>query len=161
FSTRRTGEVQRAGPYAAFLGNSYNPIWTQFRGKATVKTTKTLAGQTWTDGEPYMGISPHDRFEIASGSDLPAGLTRDRLDKRQSLLAQFDNSRKKLDATDAGKSLDRYRGLALDLVTSKKVRAALNLDSESRRLRETYGMTLFGQSCLTARRLVEAGCRFV
>jgi uncharacterized protein (DUF1501 family) len=41
------------------------------------------------------------------------------------------------------------------------VRAALDLERESRTLRESYGMTLFGQGCLTARRLVEAGSRFV
>src|SRR6516162_9575453 len=45
FSSQRTGEVARAGPYAAFLGTAFNPIWTTFRGTATVRTVKTLAGQ--------------------------------------------------------------------------------------------------------------------
>src|SRR5262249_26150061 len=35
FSSRRVGEVARAGPYAAFLGGAYNPIWTTFKGEAT------------------------------------------------------------------------------------------------------------------------------
>src|SRR5262245_61124294 len=35
FSSQRVGEVPRAGPYAAFLGGAYNPIWTAFKGKAT------------------------------------------------------------------------------------------------------------------------------
>src|SRR5271163_4109899 len=35
FSSQRVGEVPRAGPYAAFLGNAYNPFWTTFHGRAT------------------------------------------------------------------------------------------------------------------------------
>src|SRR5438270_9751830 len=35
FSTRRVGEVPRAGPYAAFLGAAHNPVWTEFHGRAT------------------------------------------------------------------------------------------------------------------------------
>src|SRR5262249_6847818 len=73
----------------------------------------------------------------------------------------LDRVRRDLQASDAGKSLDRHRAMALDLVTSSRVRTALDLDREPRQLRESYGMTLFGQSCLTARRLVEAGSRFV
>src|SRR5262245_9015036 len=42
FSTRRVGEVPRAGPYAAFLGGAHNPVWTEFHGKATRKIVKTL-----------------------------------------------------------------------------------------------------------------------
>src|SRR5262245_851372 len=54
FSSQRTGEVQRAGPYAAFLGSAYNPIWTHFDGKATVRMTKTLAPKTIEVMEPYV-----------------------------------------------------------------------------------------------------------
>jgi hypothetical protein len=159
FSSKRSGEVARAGPYAAFLGSAYNPIWTEFRGTATRRTVKTLAGQKLDVAEPYMGIAADGRFEVAAGGEL--GLTLDRLDARRSLLEQFDRARRHLEATDAGRSLDRYRALALDLVRSPRVRAALDLEREPRRLRESYGLTVFGQACLTARRLVEAGSRFV
>src|SRR5947207_3431409 len=43
FSTQRTGEVHRAGPYPAFLGSQFAPHFTSFHGKATAKITKTLA----------------------------------------------------------------------------------------------------------------------
>jgi hypothetical protein len=90
FSSQRTGEVQRAGPYAAFLGSAWNPVWTAFDGKATVRTTKTLGEQKLDVGEPYMGISPESRFTIHTGGDAaPAGLTLDRLDTRRSLLEQL------------------------------------------------------------------------
>jgi hypothetical protein len=42
FSSQRVGEVPRAGPYAAYLGNAYNPIWTEFHGQATRHVVKTL-----------------------------------------------------------------------------------------------------------------------
>jgi uncharacterized protein (DUF1501 family) len=51
--------------------------------------------------------------------------------------------------------------MAFNLIGSEQVRNALDLDREARPLRETYGMTVFGQAALAARRLVEAGTRFV
>jgi hypothetical protein len=161
FSSRRVGEVPRAGPYAAFLGNAYNPVWTDFRGAATRHTVKTLQEQRLDVAEPYMGISPEGRFEIAAATGLPDGMTLDRLDRRRSLVEQFDEARRDLGAAEAGRGLGRYREMAFNLIGSKKVREALDLTREPRPLRESYGMTVFGQAALTARRLVEAGCKFV
>jgi hypothetical protein len=161
FSTRRVGEVPRAGPYAAFLGGAYNPVWTEFRGEATRRVVKVLQEQRLDVAEPYMGVTPQGRFELASATDLPADVTLDRLDRRRSLVEQFDRARADLGAAEAGRSRDRYRALAFDLIGSAQVRAALDLSREARPLRESYGMTVFGQAALTARRLVEAGTRFV
>jgi hypothetical protein len=161
FSSRRTGEVARAGPYAAYLGNAYDPLWTEFHGRATRRTVKTLGEQKLDVREPYMGITPDSRFELAAATQLAPEITLDRLNRRQSLLAQFDRARRGLDRTGAGKSLDRYRRMAYALINSPKVRAALDLNREPLKLRESYGMTVFGQAALAARRLVEAGSRFV
>ena len=161
FSSRRIGEVARAGPYAAFLGGAYNPVWTEFRGEATVRTVKTLQQQKLDVGEPYMGISADGRFEIAGAADPSADLTLDRLDARRTLVEQFDQARRDLTATDAGRGRDRFRDMAYDLIHSDKVRNALDLKREPAAVRESYGMTLFGQGALAARRLVEAGSRFV
>jgi hypothetical protein len=161
FSSRRTGEVARAGPYAAFLGGAYNPVWTEFRGTATRKMVKTLQDQRWEDGEPYVGISADSRFELAAGTELSADITLDRLNERRSLVQQFDQARRDLDRTAAGQNADRYREMAFALIGSSKVRTALDLGRESPRLRESYGLTVFGQAALAARRLVEAGSRFV
>src|SRR6266566_924743 len=94
FSTRRTGEVARAGPYAAFLGGAYNPIWTEFRGQATRRVVKTLQTQTL-----------------------------DRLDRRRSLLKQLDDARRARDAASGGRkspsplaAADHYREMAYSLV---------------------------------------------
>jgi hypothetical protein len=161
FSSRRVGEVARAGPYAAFLGGAYNPVWTEFHGQATRHMVKTLQQQKLNVAEPYMGITPDSRFELATATKLPRDITLDRLDTRRSLVEQFDNARRDLRATDAGRGFDRYRDMAYSLIGSEKIRAALDLSREPRRLRESYGMTIFGQAALTARRLIEAGSRFV
>ena len=161
FSSRRVGEVPRAGPYAAFLGGAYNPVWTDFDGKASRTVVKTLQDQRIDCPDPYLGITPESRFRLAPETELPADLTLDRLNGRRSLVEQFDQARAALDATAAGRSLDRYREMALGLIGSSKVRTALDLSKESPKLRESYGMTLFGQAALAARRLVEAGSRFV
>jgi hypothetical protein len=161
FSSHRVGEVPRAGPYAAFLGNAYDPIWTEFRGRATRTITKTLQEQVLDVAEPYVGITPESRFELAAATELPAELTLDRLDRRRSLVRQFDQARRDLDRSLAGRSLDRYREMALSLIGSERARTALDVGREPLAVRESYGMTLFGQGALAARRLVEAGSRFV
>ncbi len=57
--------------------------------------------------------------------------------------------------------LDNYYDQALNLIVSGRAREAFNLSSESPALRDRYGRNTFGQSCLLARRLVEAGTRVV
>ncbi len=161
FSSRRVGEVPRAGPYAAFLGGAFNPVWTEFRGEGTRHIIKTLQTQKLDVAEPYVGISADGRFEIAGAADSSADLTLDRLDARRSLVEQFDHARRDLDDGDAGRGRDRFRNMAYSLIHSDKVRTALDLRRETAAVRESYGMTLFGQASLTARRLVEAGSRFV
>jgi Protein of unknown function (DUF1501) len=160
FSSQRVGEVPRAGPYGAFLGNAYNPLWTSFRGQATAHITKTLTDQRLDIAEPYVGITRDSRFSLASATDLPAGLTLDRLDRRRSLLTQLDEARRTRDQ-QAEQNLDRYREMAYSLIGSERVHTALDLDREPPPVRESYGMTIFGQAALTARRLVEAGSKFV
>ena len=161
FSSQRVGEVPRAGPYAAFLGGAFNPVWTEFRGKATRSVIKTLQNQRVDVQEPYLGITPESRFELAASTQLPVDMTLDRLNQRRSLVEQFDEARRDLGHCSTGRNLDRYREMAHAMISSDKVRTALDLGREPLALRETYGMTLFGQSCLAARRLVEAGSRFV
>lgn len=161
FSSRRTGEVPRAGPYAAFLGGEYNPVWTEFVGTATKGYPKELAGNKFTDNDPYIGLAPGSHFAIPSATDPQPGVTLDRLDRRRSLLAQFDSARRELDSTAAGIQLDRHRETAFALMNSRQLRDALDLRRERDDIRAMYGDTLFGQGCLAARRLVEAGSRVV
>jgi hypothetical protein len=157
FSSRRTGEVQRAGPYAAFLGSAYNPFFTEFVGEATAEITKTLNDKYEKFKEPYVGIRSDSRFTLGDATSLPAEITIDRMDRRKSLLQQFEEARRQRDYAGS----DTYREMAYAMLGTNKVREALDVSREPSRLRESYGMTVFGQGALAARRLVEAGSRFV
>ncbi len=162
FSSRRVGEVPRAGPYGGFLGPAYDPVCTEFVGQATRKATKTLLEMKWNDLEPYRGITPESRFQLGSAANLGPVITLDRLDRRRSLLDQIDQARRQEDHVPARTSgLERHREMAYRLLSSEKLRGAFDLDREAAETRDLYGMTLFGQASLTARRLVEAGGRFV
>jgi hypothetical protein len=156
FSSQRTGEVQRAGPYPAFLGNQFAPHYASFKGKATAKITKTLTDKTIEFDEPYAGTSPDSYFTL--GGEQAADLTVDRLNTRKSLLDQLEDARRSRDGVD---TRDPFREMAYSLVGSGAIRNALDVRRESAKVRESYGHFLFGQSCLAARRLVEAGSKFV
>jgi Protein of unknown function (DUF1501) len=58
-------------------------------------------------------------------------------------------------------SYDRFQQRAFNVLTSTKIKTIFNLQKEDPRLLDRYGRTLFGNSALLARRLVEAGVRFV
>ena len=158
FSSQRTGEVHRAGPYAAFLGNAYNPLFTTFEGRANKKITKTLTDRTIEFDEPYAGITPESHFTI--GQQGVADLTLDRLNTRESLKEQFELQRR-LRSSMTSEESDPYREMAFSMLGSEKLRQALDVRREPGKIREQYGHMLFGQGCLAARRLVEAGSKFV
>jgi uncharacterized protein DUF1501 len=89
--------------------------------------------------------------------DLPPA----RLDRRRSLLSQVNHA---LDMAHTRETFARENAVfhqAFDLLTSDRARRAFDLRLESPKLRERYGIHKFGQSCLLARRLVEAGVRLV
>ena len=76
------------------------------------------------------------------------------------LLTQLDRARRQLDAEDVRQPFDRQRELAFSVLASGKLQNALDVQQEPANS-ASYGMTLFGQSCLAARRLLEAGGTFV
>ena len=90
-----------------------------------------------------------------------ADLTAVRLSARRDLLTQFDSERRRLDETAATRNFDAFYQKAFSLLASDETRRAFELRSESPALRERYGKTEFGQRCLLARRLVEAGVPIV
>jgi len=160
FSTRRSNQPHRAGPYGGFLGPAYDPIWAEFQGEGTVDFEQENRGVVQKFRDPYGGIAADCKFQIGA-YDKTVDLTLDRLDQRRSLLAQLEQSRRQVEATDAMRGLDRYRSMAYSLLTSTALQKALDVRQEPMPLRESYGMTLYGQASLVARRLIEAGSRFV
>ena len=149
----RSGPHKRSGLLGGFLGPRYNPVVAEFVGDATNP-------RTYRPNDPYGGIKQDCRFEI-QGTGLPNGLTIDRVSTRSSLLDQFNTSRRDLDKSKIGSSLDRFRQLAMSIIASPRLSEALDVSKEPAPLRNRYGHHLFGQSALLARRLVESGSRLV
>ena len=81
FSSQRSDQPFRAGPYGAFLGSSYNPTWTEFVGEGTKSCTKARPGFSWTGLEPYLGCTPDTHFRIAA-TDTPKEMSIDRMNRR-------------------------------------------------------------------------------
>ncbi len=84
-----------------------------------------------------------------------------RVSRRQRLRNIVDKTVKDFEASDAAQLMDSNFASAFRLMTSTKARDAFDLSKEPQEVRNRYGMTRFGQCCLLARRLVEAGVRFV
>ncbi len=157
----RCAEFDRAGPFGGFLGRTYDPVWTEFDGEAT-RTVKRWRGNSDRQvADPYLGITPESRLTVSQAARLPEEITLDRLSRRRTLLEQLDEGRRRLEATAATRSMDHFREMAWSLIASPQLRRALDLSQEPMSLRERYGMTLFGQSALAARRLLEAGATLV
>lgn len=94
---------------------------------------------------------------------IPEGLTGERFDDRTATRSEVDNLKRFMDkqAGDPALALDEHYKQAYDLVNSKEAQAAFDIGREPMKLREHYGRNGFGQRCLLARRLVEAGVPFV
>ena len=86
---------------------------------------------------------------------------RRRLRRRVELRASMDRLRSDLDASGLMDALDQYESQAMNLLTSADAQVAFDLRREPDRVRERYGRNQWGQQCLMARRLVEAGVDIV
>lgn len=94
---------------------------------------------------------------------VPGDLLGDRFDRRANLRSMVDRM-KRINEEAAGDpvtALDEYYRQGYDLVTSSEAQQAFDINRESDKVRESYGRNAFGQRCLMARRLVEAGVPFI
>ncbi len=92
----------------------------------------------------------------------PEGLTLAQIEARQRLLKRVDTRFRGVDiANQEVEGMDKSYEKAFDILQSEAVRKAFDIDSEDPKVRDQYGRHTFGQSCLLARRLVEAGTRCV
>ncbi len=101
---------------------------------------------------------PNFRDETLS---LPAGISIDRLSRRQQLVAEFEQQRLRLLAATEEAAFGEQHALAVNLLTAGQVAAAFEIDREPAATRDRYGRHSFGQSLLLARRLVQAGVTIV
>ncbi len=91
----------------------------------------------------------------------PEYLSANRAERRQKLRDAVESSMSTFENSAAAKQMDDNFKLAYKLMSSAKARDAFALEKEPAKVRDRYGRTRFGQSCLMARRLIEAGVRFV
>jgi hypothetical protein len=138
------GEIRGGtGGTAGYLGTAYNPFIIEGAG--------TGKGKGQTAGNLRV-----------RGITLPTGFTLEELEDRDNLLKDLDQTFRKTDRNaDLVDGLDAFHKQALDILRSDTTKKAFNLALEKDEVRERYGKTPFGQGALAARRLVEAGVRFV
>jgi uncharacterized protein (DUF1501 family) len=130
---QESGIIGKGGA-AGFLGKAYDPY------------------RLYQD--PARPIQLED---LALRKDVPPERLKDRFE----LLKGINGSMRDLEKALNDQAVDEYYAKAFDLVLSGKARDAFDLAKEPDKMRDRYGMTTFGQSLLLARRLIEAGTRFV
>jgi len=157
-------------------GTSYEPHYPQvgavvtraFHGKRRGLPPALNVGGVVVNGPDYApGCSEGYwsgiyRVPIVNGGLRDVNLAVDgrRFDDRLSLLKDFDKLRRDLDTQGSMVVMDEFNRQALDVILSGKAREAFDLSREAPRVRDKFGDG-YGQEVLTARRLVEAGVRFV
>src|SRR5687767_9250834 len=129
------------GGTAGFLGKAYDPYY------------------LFPDGDD-MNMGKMDRIKT-DDLKLPQEVFALRLERRARLRDTLNAAMPEIDKAVENYNLDEYYQRALNLIISGKARAAFDLEQETDSLRDRYGRNTFGQSCLLARRLVEAGTRVV
>jgi hypothetical protein len=137
------------------------PPYVAFRNPREAGPTDT-AGYLGPAYGPFTVEGSPDRATLrVPGISLPDGVSVADLEDGERLRASFDTHFRALDSAGLPASLDKFHQQALDILRSDRTRQAFELARESEALRERYGRTAFGQATLAARRLVEAGVRFV
>ena len=127
------------------------------------------AVDTFAMGPAYLGAS-NTPFIVAGDPSDPKfkvdniGVKQEmetRLEDRLALLDGMDQLRREIDKSGVMEAMDDFNGQAMEMLTSDDVRDAFDMTKENERTRERYGYHAYGHRALMARRLVEAGSRFV
>src|SRR5262249_15275812 len=140
------------GPLPPYVAIPRNPSFTWELGKSAF-----LGGryESFRTGDPNApGFQVQDVAPIENVSARSAA-------RRQNLLNAVDSLARQVQGNDQLATYGEFQQRAANLVLSGSARSAFAVDQESPALRDRYGRTTFGQSCLLARRLVERGVRFV
>ena len=137
---------------------SLGAVMSKLRGGANdIPPYVSLRGMSIGTEPGYLGVAHRPFTPDGQGVRnlrLANGIEAPRMDDRKSLLANFDDVRREIDATGTMKGLDSFASRAFDMIASGTVRKALDLNQEEPRSRDRYkGVEQF----LTARRLIEAG----
>ena len=127
-----------------YIGIPTQPFMTQ-------PTYLGLSHKAFVTGDPAVEKFSVPNLSLAAGTDVS------RLGERGALVQQLDQFRRGLDQSGSLQGTDDFRSTAFTMLTSQAVREAFELEREPAEIRQRYGRNLWGQSCLLARRLAEAG----
>jgi len=112
--------------------------------------------------DPFVLNADPSKKDFKVPDLLPPGeIGEVRLQRRKELRDIVNQTVKSFEASPNAQLMDSSFASAYRLMTSAKAREAFDLTKEPEKVRERYGLTRFGQCCLLARRLIEAGVRFV
>lgn len=112
--------------------------------------------------DPYFFRSDPNAADFSLPElQLPDSISLQRLDARRQLLQTIDAQSRRLEAMAEVQGMDQFQQQALSILGSPRLKQAFDLNQETAALRDAYGRTTYGQSCLLARRLIQSGVRFV
>jgi hypothetical protein len=108
-----------------------------------------------------LGSDPADGGFKVQDLALPGGVTAERFGSRRTMLDAVNTHFAKKEKSDNLDAMDTFYQRAYGLISSEKARTAFDINAEDAKLRDAYGRNAAGQRLIMARRLVEAGVRFV
>ena len=172
-----TGYFPRAGFNGSLNPNNHYPshgsvISKKLGPRGSVPPYVCLPKMHRSGGSAYLGAS-HAPFEVEADPNAPdfavpdltppLAINANRFDARRELMDSVDRFKAKAEvaANSGTRALTTFQKKAFDLISSPATRIAFEIHSESETTRDEYGRNSLGQSCLMARRLVEAGVRCV
>jgi hypothetical protein len=129
------GPFRTPGEFAGFLGKMVDPLW--------------------------VLSDPNSASFNAEEFSLPTEVNVNRVEDRKGILEELDARSKLADEDGVIKGMNAYQTRAINLLTAPETKRAFDIQREPDKVRERYGRNTYGQSALLARRLVEAGVRFV
>jgi hypothetical protein len=172
-----TGYFPQAGFNPGLMPNNQNPahgaiIAHKLGPRGSVPAYVCLPRMHPSTGSAYLGptaapfvidADPNDPSFAVPDLVPPPSVRADRLDARRRLLTGLDRYQQaaELRFRSPAQTVQVFQRKAFELITSPAAKKAFDIHAESDRLRDAYGRNTLGQSCLMARRLVEAGVRCV
>jgi hypothetical protein len=145
-------ETGFSGTLPPYVAVPRNPSFTWELGKSAFLGGRYESFKAGDPNQPNYKVQDVSPAEAVSAKAVA---------RREKLLDAVDGLAKQVHANDQIETYDEFRGRAAQMILSGEARKAFAIDQESDSLRNRYGRSTFGQSCLMARRLIEAGVRFV
>jgi hypothetical protein len=140
------------GTLPPYVAVPRNPSFTWELGKSAFLGGRYESFKTGDPNDPHFKVR-----DVAPAEPLTAR----RIERRQTLLQAVDGLARRVEGNDQVATYDEFEQRAAAMVLSRDARRAFAVEQEPARLRDRYGRTTFGQSCLLARRLIKGGVRFV